>query len=168
MTCRTHASIVVVLISIGCAGAPRAPSQGAPLVRLIRGSCDGACPEYEVSVYGDGRVDFVGVSRTAKSGRHTWHLAPSQLESLHREIDAARRASYSSRYDAIDCADYPTVTTEIHEGAFAKVVAHYRGDEGAPPALAAFEDALDRLIGTEPWIGLRVGDMGPVDPTCHR
>ena len=65
------------------------PSGGIPLwnpgekfVAIAGGSCNGTCPVYELYVFDDGRVIFVGKKHTGKTGRWNKQMDPNVYAEL--------------------------------------------------------------------------------------
>ena len=65
------------------------PSGGVPVwnpgdkfVAVSGGSCSGSCPVYDVYVFSDGRVTFIGRELTAKKGSFTKQMDPSVYTEL--------------------------------------------------------------------------------------
>jgi len=59
--------------------------------RLERRECYGACPEYRVSLYPDGRVEYEGTEHVGVCGRRAWRVSHEDRERL---VGAFRKAQY--------------------------------------------------------------------------
>lgn len=123
--------------------------------RLWRTQCYGSCPVYEVTVYEDGRVDYLGIE-FVKSIGHAW----GQLDAP--TMDALRRAFRNAEFFSIgdfarqrtDRTDSSSVGLYHAAAGRACTVVHYGGTEKTPPPrLEALEETFDRLVGIEQWIG---------------
>jgi hypothetical protein len=137
------------------------PPPGEPLVAAMkRDLCMGSCPVYSVRVYADGTVLYRGEWHVRIRGGRKARLSPAALEALRA---AFQRAAFLSL--PYECGRFHTddarVSVFFAEGEKSRLIEHNHGCEGAPPALTALEDAIDRIVGTEPWVGHVVD--GPTD-----
>ena len=117
---------------------------------------------YEVTVWGDGRVRFVGNQFVEKTGEHS------------KTIDVRRAAELFARADSIGFFEMPQQVTPANESACGQyhtdapsaeiemfwrdrdqTVSHYHGCSKAPAGLRAFQDRIDAVLGTAEWIGRR-------------
>jgi hypothetical protein len=116
--------------------------------------CFGWCPGYSVEVGVSGRVTYEGRDNVLTAGRATARLAPEALAALRRAVDDARLNTLSD--DCCRCpgpTDYDSVTLTVADGATPKTIYDYQGCKAPPEGLRALEDAIDRIVGTETWIG---------------
>ena len=80
-------------------GAAIAPHAQCPLATLRRTTCFGTCPEYDLTIYKDGRVEYLGWRWVKACGRHTAVLTPTAVAALEA---AFAQASYFALDDAYD------------------------------------------------------------------
>jgi hypothetical protein len=138
-----------------------APEQADPgphtlLATLERGVCYGWCPVYKLEIYRDGDVEYHGEQFVKVKGDATTHLTPAQLANLEHAFADAHYFSLASTYTHEDATDAPTAITSFHdETSHAKHIEHYHGDDHAPHELTELEEAIDRIVGSERWIGTR-------------
>jgi hypothetical protein len=138
-----------------------APEQADPgphvlLATLERGLCYGRCPVYKLAIYRDGDVAYHGEQFVKVKGDATTHLTPARLGNLERAFADAHYSALASTYTHEDVTDVPTEITSFRDdGDRTKQVEHYRGDSRAPEALTKLEDEIDRIVGSERWIGTR-------------
>lgn len=148
------------------------PFPDAPLkdveIALERGSCFGSCPDYRVSIQGDGRVrftsegsDFPGTPaeehRTFGGGVlwpgiHDASVDPQAVAQLLGKFRDAHfmglRAAYIS-----DITDNATHVLTMRVGRVTKRVTTYLGRTvGMPASVTALEDAIDELARTDRWV----------------
>ena len=119
------------------------------LATIERQECYGWCPIYKVSVYRDGAVEYHGESFVKVKGDARTELTDAQLGELERAFEAAHYMSLADTYTHEDATDAPTVITSYR----IKHIAHYHGDDHAPPELGKLEREIDRIVGIERWIG---------------
>ncbi|HEY3756752.1 MAG TPA: DUF6438 domain-containing protein [Opitutaceae bacterium] len=117
-------------------------------VSLRRTECLGPCPSYKVTVYRDGRVEFVGYNHVAQAGKHEKRIAPEKFRLLWKRIHQVRFWRMADRYTS-DWTDHPhqivTVRTETSE----KSVDDYIS---GPKALKDLENFVDQVAGTSEWV----------------
>lgn len=129
------------------------PPEGVPLVAALqRDVCYGSCPVYSVRVYEDGTVIYRGDWHVRVRGGRKARLSPADLDALRRAFRRAKflAMNYRCRFDATDAS---TARLFFTDGAKARLISHYHGCTGDPPALKILEDDIDRLVGTNRWVG---------------
>ncbi len=117
------------------------------LVSLERTACFGTCPIYGVSVFSDGTTRFKGERHVKVTEPVEVKLEPAALEKLKAAFEKSGFAKWPD-YTRTNVSDMPSVVL-TYEG---HTVRHNRGDEKAPPELAALEDEVDAIIGTDRWV----------------
>ncbi len=139
------------------------------VIRLERSACYGNCPVYKLTIYGDGRLEYVGETNVKLKGNKQAAIDAGDFKSLVSEFD---KASYFSTDQYTEkncscrfCTDMPTVTTEIQVRGSTHRVEHYYGCTCAPKTLWVLEQAIDKIVRTERWIG-DVSKQGPFGTTC--
>ena len=122
------------------------------VVALRRTACFGTCPVYEVTLYGDGRVDFEGADYVKVRGAGSATIRTEDLRQLLVEIEKSGFFSLKDSYENYMVTDNPTAITTISFQGRKKTIVHYHGDKTAPEALSRLEDAIDETAGTKRWI----------------
>ena len=139
-------------------GAGRAAERGA-LVTLERTPCYGECPVYQVSIAGDGRVEFAGKRYVAHLGLATAQVSVERADWLLRTLEAEGYFGFANLYvaDSPACgyyaADAPTVITSVTAGGRTKMIRHDYGCAGAPAGLIRLERLIDEVAGSGRWTG---------------
>jgi hypothetical protein len=129
---------------------------------MDRTVCYGTCPAYTVTAHADGRVVFEGREHVARVGAAKWRVTPAVVAGL---VAAAERAGHAGFPDDLsgpdacpqEATDGATTTTTVRTAAATKRVAHYSGCHGfaGRETLRAFEDEVDRALGTTAYVGPR-------------
>jgi biotin carboxylase len=160
-------SLFALVVLAGCVHAPRpnaatgASAVGTePVVTLERTVCYGTCPAYTVAAYADGRVVFDGRDHVARVGVAERHVDPAVVAALVARAEAAGHAGFTEALAEpnVMCAtDNPAAITTVRTAARTTHVAHDLGCRGfaGEAALRAFEDEVDRALGTAEWVGPR-------------
>jgi len=127
---------------------------GALLLRLERTGCFGWCPAYVIEVDTDGTVRYIGNNDVITLDSASATLAPAELAELRDALDRADFANRSVR--CCDCqgiTDMPSATITVADGRPPKTIHDYHGCSRTPRAIRELEESIDRIIGTERWIG---------------
>ena len=122
-------------------------------VTLERTACYGSCPIYKIVVKGDGTVTYDGERFVKLTGHHAGTLPPERLAELAAAFDKAGYFRFEDAYTAYNVTDHPSAVTSYKDAARSKRIDHYHGDRSAPRELTALEDEIDRVVGTDRWIG---------------
>ena len=149
---------VVMSLSGRAQGAPlsnAAPPQqpDTVLASLERTACYGTCPVYKLTIHADGRVDYRGEHFVKRKGDATGRLTPAQLGALRNSFARADYVRLADSYEHASVTDAPSAITSFTDGAIAKTVRHYLGDDEAPAQLKKLEDQIDQIAGIAQWIG---------------
>ena len=161
-----RAVLAAILLIAGCRSAGSTPADDTAAVRMEdvlitieRTPCFGTCPVYTLSLTGEGVVTFNGVRFTRTTGQAMDTVPADSVAALLREIQGAGYFSMKDNYtpsqpDACGMhhTDAPSVTTSVKTDTQSKQIVNYHGCSGAPPALRAVEDAIDRVAGTKQWL----------------
>lgn len=146
---------------------PEAPLENFEIT-LERSACYGSCPDYRVSVRGDGRVQYSARENPFAESAAEVHLAYNGTNVLlsgpyETRVDPKAVATLISMFrDAhfmglkpgyvASVTDNPTYALTLRAGKTVKRVADYVGrSAGMPQSVKDLEDAVDRLAGSERW-----------------
>jgi hypothetical protein len=122
-------------------------------IKLERGPCLGRCPVYSVEIDGNGKVEYKGDQFVLVKGRRTRTIAPSDVAALLDKFRAADFWSLRPAY-AASVTDIPEYRITLTIGEQTKSVVDYLGgDVGMPRRVGELETDIDRLAGTERWVG---------------
>lgn len=134
---------------------------GQPLLTLERGPCFGRCPEYTVMLYGDGRVEYMGVRAVslvgAASGRADSAAVWAAYDTLLSNGVMTADAEYG--IDNPACGSYIPDTPWIALSVLAtladggvKRVTFEQGCAGTPAYLLHMSEQLDRIAAVDGWV----------------
>jgi hypothetical protein len=121
------------------------------VITLERGPCFGRCPEYTVTMYGSGRIEFDGRRYVCEMGHQSARAPTSEVRRLVAQMLAAG-------YFELDWTAGPlatnasTVTSSLRHAGQTRQIEHYLGDAGAPRLLKTLEDRIDAVAGTWRWL----------------
>ena len=117
-------------------------------VTLERTACFGTCPDYKLTVYRSGQVEFDGKYYVRAKGRRTGRISEKDFEKLVKKIDEIKFFGLKDRYDA-NVTDLPTRKTSVTRGNRTKTVENYFG---GPAGLQELEDLIDEVAKSSIWI----------------
>ncbi|MBD2231425.1 DUF6438 domain-containing protein [Phormidium tenue] len=121
---------------------------------LSRGMCFGSCPVYDVTVFEDGSVEWLGEDFVEVVGFASWSIPISRIIEIEKALNHASFQALNDSYSeyGMTCQASCDLQVEYQDG-FVKSVHHYHGDFSAPEALRRLENKLDKLIETAFYIG---------------
>lgn len=126
------------------------------LVHMERTICFGTCPSYELTILKNGSVIFIGKEFVQQEGRAEGMISDEDMEEL---ISAIRTSHFMEITSNPECqsrmTDHPSVFLTIQLNGKENNVTHYQGCKGFDHEddLYDLEEAIDRLAGTQKWIG---------------
>ena len=140
------------------------------VIKFQRSGCYGNCPQYQLAIYGDGRVEYQGIKDVKLVGSGKGTIEAADVRSI---LTAFAKANFFTVGDNVSeekcncgyCTDLPTVVTEITIGGTKHTVEHYLGCGCATKELRELESVIDRLVKSDQWTG-DVSKSGPMGMTC--
>ena len=151
-------------------------------ITLQRSACYGSCPDYRVTVHGDGLVEFdtgddhfkgtaaeVHLQYSGHNvllpGRHTAHIDPTAVAGLFDKFRAAHFFGLRKEY-VYGATDASTQILTVSIGKTSKTVTDYIGTEaGMPEEVRALEEAVDAVAGTARWVDGNAQTLEELDAT---
>jgi hypothetical protein len=128
-----------------------APLDDSTVITLQRGPCFGNCPEYTLTVYGSGRIEFVGTRYVCARGQHRARASADEVRKLvERMLAYGYLDLYWRAGSASDIS--PTVISSLSHAGRTRRIEHHHGDAKAPPLLTQFEEDIDALAGSSRWL----------------
>lgn len=137
-------------------------------ISLTRSACFGSCPDYRVTISGNGETRFVSAPavpppanelfrkrslgpRLVAPGTHADHVDAAALRKLVDAFRAAHFFGLKNEYRAM-VTDNPTYVLTFRTGDKVMEVTDYVGrDVGMPRAVTELEDAVDDAADTQRW-----------------
>lgn len=138
-------------------------------ITLDRSACFGSCPDYRVTVRGDGTVGFdthddhfegtaaqvhleFNGNNVLLPGHHTAQVDPAKVARLFERFRAAHFWGLKKEY-VYGATDNPTQMLTVRIGTASKTVTDYIGTEaGMPQEVRDLEDAVDAVADTARWV----------------
>ncbi len=120
------------------------------VITLERTKCPGACPDYSLFVYADGRIVYEGRHYVAAKGRQEGHLSRADVRKLVDEFYKAGYFSLKEKYDPI-VNDGAVTKTSIALGGKTKRVVNCHPSQ-APEGLYQLEKMIDEITQSKLWV----------------
>lgn len=149
---------LAALVLAACAPVEASPQSSGPVsITLTRTMCFGFCPDYSVTITGDGQVTYVGRGFVNVMGEQHATIPVSDVQALLSRFDAVNFEQLHDEYRA-NITDIPTQTITLERNGRRKTLVDYGGTAvGMPEAVNEIEAEIDRVAHTERWI-LRDGE----------
>jgi len=157
----TAAVLAFTLLSVaGTAGAQTTHSHShgsvkltgaTPVITMERTQCKGQCPEYKLSFFEDGSVQYEGKANASKAGIWRATVPKETVDDLVANFQRigffALQPSYSG-----GLSQNPVAITSFRWNDRTKTVSHDEGSPFSPEALTALEDRVDAAVQSVNWI----------------
>jgi hypothetical protein len=159
-------ALVIICATVTSAFAQGTPKKTTPpslpsdlhgvKIKLIRTPCFGVCPDYTVSIFGDGTVVYEGRRFVKEKGEHRSKVSMDSVRLLADRFVSSNFFTLRSAYG--DCgSDLPTAVTSIELPDRSKTVKDC-GEAPVvhiPSTLIEVEDAIDATARSLQWVGLK-------------
>lgn len=157
--------IALGMLSLVACAPVAIPAEPPPMddvqITLTRGVCFGFCPDYTVTISGNGQVRYEGRRFVNAVGQRTATIPREDAARLVARFDEIGFDRLRDAYRA-QVTDLPTYTVSIARNGHTKTVVDYGGiGAGMPRAVRDLQDEIDRVAGTAQWVlrdGLPVRD----------
>lgn len=137
---------IVLVFSTGCSNSKTVKANSEKLIIVIRETpCFGKCPTYEMKIYQNGLVEFIGQSHVEKIGTYTKSIPTKEVESLIDLFKEKDFFAFDDKYSA-EMTDFPTTYTTFNYDGKSKTIEHYHG---APEDLKVLERTLRKIWKNE-------------------
>jgi len=122
-------------------------------IKLQRTMCLGTCPVYSVMVDNEGNVNYYGEMFVYKSGEHYWKISEKKVNQLNDLIEDFGFKSFIYEPGDEFITDRPScITTVKYSNGETKEIDHYYGHISIDDSLTAFENKIERIIGTKKYV----------------
>ncbi|MBL8544399.1 MAG: hypothetical protein JNJ63_11390 [Hyphomonadaceae bacterium] len=150
---RTMIALLGALALASCASASAPAQQQRPVeITLQRTPCFGFCPDYTVTITGEGDVRYVGRRFVNVVGERHASIPRADVERLLQRFDAIGFDRLRDEYRA-QVTDLPTNTITLTRNGRTKRVVDYGGTgAGMPVAVRELQAEIDRVAQTAQWV----------------
>jgi hypothetical protein len=120
------------------------------VITLQRTMCPGACPDYSLYIYGDGKIAYEGRHYVAVKGKQQARISKDDVKKLVDEFFKSGYFSLKDRYDAIVNDGAITKTSIVADGKTKQVVNCHPSQ--APESLYQLEKMIDEVAQSKRWV----------------
>ena len=149
--------VIILISSISFAGCSRSQTPQPDnikdvVITLERTICFGTCPDYTLTIQGDGTVTYEGRMFVRVEGTRTAIISEDKIRQLLSEFQRIDYFSLNDSYEEFGATDMPSAITSLTINGKTKTVRHYHGDFSAPEQLTELEDRIDEIVNSDQWI----------------
>jgi hypothetical protein len=136
------------------------------VITMKRGPCFGRCPQYSLSIYGSGKVDFEPIQNTLVTDKVSGTISPDEVKELVAEFAKIGFLELDDAYTEQNCpnaaTDHSTVVISLTAGGKTKTISHYTGcvednedHTPFPAGLLALGNKIHEIPEAKKWSGPR-------------
>ncbi len=114
---------------------------------LSKTPCFGKCPVYDLNIYNNRYVEFIGKQNTSKLGTHALNLDKETYKNLISAFDKADFVGLKDHYES-DILDLPTITMKYRKGAKLKTIT---GKRERPESVHKLQFLLEQVVEMQGW-----------------
>jgi hypothetical protein len=118
---------------------------------MRRGSCFGACPQYRLTIQGDGSFEYEGIADVGLVGTASDTIPAADMQMLVARFDEIGFTDLDDFYRCL-ASDEPTTVTSISRGPGTEQSVSRCALSSAPDSLIALEDLIDQLTNSRRWV----------------
>lgn len=149
---RAVIAVLAVFALTACAAAQTPATEGPVEIRLNRTVCFGFCPDYTVTINGEGEVRYEGRRFVDAVGVRTATIPREDVARLLARFDEIGFDNLRDSYRG-QMTDLPTYTISLTRNGRTKTVVDYAGTSvGMPRAVRDLQQEIDRVAGTSQWV----------------
>ncbi|WKV13558.1 DUF6438 domain-containing protein [Marivirga harenae] len=140
---RSIAAAIIVFSLVSCSNSKSLSSKNVEeIFSLNSAPCQTSCPAFELSLYGDKTLIFIGEENTALNGRHKQTLTDEQFEALLGIIETADWATLNDNYQS-KVQNLPTQKFTYNRNGINKRVSRFGG---GPESISNLSDAILKFV----------------------
>ena len=110
-------------------------------------ACYGSCPVYEMTIYSNLTVEFVGERFVDKIGKYTSRITQQNLQDIKESFSRNKFFDFEDEYSSF-VSDLPTTFVYFSDGGKTKTVMDYTN---APEGLKNIEKLLEGFVDSLIW-----------------
>ena len=120
-------------------------------MEFARTACLGTCPDYSVTIQGDGTVRYEGRYCVIAKGARTAYLPQKDVRAL---FEAFRQADFFSLRDEYNTGlmDAPGIVLSLSYDGWKKRVIDFQENASMPFEASKLPDLIDKIADTAPWV----------------
>jgi hypothetical protein len=124
-------------------------------IRLVRHGCFGACPIYEVTIWGNGWVSYTGNEFVRVRGKAREKISRRAVDSLLRKVNESEFFPLQIHQSSRCITDVPTASVEVGEPGRQRQIE----DECIQEPIDELESAIDETVDIQQWVFIRAKEL---------
>jgi hypothetical protein len=120
------------------------------IITIERTMCFGFCPDYRLSIYGNGKVVYEGHYYVRVEGTRTTYIPKRKVRELVAEFERIGFYEFDDHY-LIGATDLPSVLVSINLEGKSKTIDIYGG--GAPDEIMNLIEQIEESVNVARWVG---------------
>lgn len=120
------------------------------IITVERTICFGFCPDYRLSIYGNGKVVYEGHYHVQVEGTRTTYIPKRKVRELVAEFERIGFYEFDDNY-AIGVTDMPSALITINLEGKSKTIDIYGG--GAPEEIMNLIRQIEETVKVSRWVG---------------
>jgi len=149
---RAFSALITAVALASCAPVEALAQEGPVQISLTRTVCFGFCPDYTVTISGDGDVRYDGRRFVNVVGQRTSSIPQAEVQALLTRFDAIGFDQLNDEYRG-QMTDLPTTTiTLTRNGATQRLVDYGGTNVCMTRDVRALQAEIDRVAGSAQWV----------------
>lgn len=121
-------------------------------IELSRSSCFGPCPQYDLTIFGNGNIEFCGGIHVEKPGLHSGAISSVDVQKLYAAIIELEFFDMESQHaDGVLHASTNIVT--VSNGDNTKIVSERTDWMDRNRNIHVIQEVIDKAANSSQWIG---------------
>jgi hypothetical protein len=125
--------------------------EAVEIISMTQSACYGFCPNYELRIFSDGSLEFLGRNFTEAEGLHKGQISKKALKKWVKAFENPDFFAYSQDYSEPRIPDLQVITLRYQRPEGQKIV---KFNPGHPEDLAKLAQELHQLAVEKKWIDL--------------
>ena len=122
------------------------------IITVERTMCFGWCPDYRLSIYGNGKVVYEGRNYVQVEGKRTTYIPRSKVRELVAEFEKIQFYEFEDKY-IFGASDLPSVLVSIDLEGRSKTIDMYGAEMIAPEEIAYLIKQIEEAANVTRWVG---------------
>jgi hypothetical protein len=122
------------------------------IITVERTACFGFCPDYRLSIYGNGKVVYEGYYYVRVEGTRTAYIPKSKVRELVAEFERIGFYNFDDHY-IMGATDLPSALISIDLEGRSKTIDMYGAEMIAPEEIANLIKQIEEAVNVSRWVG---------------
>jgi hypothetical protein len=122
------------------------------IITVERTACFGFCPDYRLSIYGNGKVVYEGRYYVQVEGRRITYIPKRKVRELVAEFERIGFYNFDDRY-IMSATDLPSTLISIDLEGRSKTIDMYGTEMIAPEEISNLIKQIEEAVNVSRWVG---------------